>query len=472
MNKKEVNNDSWFAKFSQWLRYSISYKLFLIALLTLLLLVPSLMVIDLINERQNQRHNAIDEVAAKWGAPQIIAGPVISAPYTKREGVQNAIDGAPAMGYVHFLPATLNIKGKLEPVKRKRGIYVVMLYTIELMVEGDFEAPSLENINLNNSEINWSKATLNIGITDLKGVTQPIVVAHDGEATEAEPGLLDKTLLQSGVHVPVKYNELTKKWHFSYKLHINGSEFIKFTPSAKQTFVQLISGWRNPSFIGSFLPKSAKVNTDGFEAEWSVLHLNRNYPQQGVDNFVGAMYTNRYDLESGSGDDWGTFGVKLYLPVDDYQKTYRSAKYAVMFIFLTFLCFFFIEILNDKHIHPVQYLLIGFAVVLFYILLLSISEHLDFDRAYFIASAMIVGLIVAYSWFITHSMRLVAIVAGVFMVLYLFFYSLLQLQDYALLAGSLGLFTILALIMYLTRNFNWYNYGPSKMPNESTANEN
>ncbi|MCS6819935.1 MAG: cell envelope integrity protein CreD, partial [Chitinophagales bacterium] len=254
------------------------------------------------------------------------------------------------------------------------------------------------------------------------------------------------------------------KYRFSFDLNLNGSERLHFLPFGEETNLSLSGNWSDPSFEGAYLPEKKNIGTKDFSAEWKVLQLNRNYPQQGTGNFLPpieisfetepANFIPNQNRNIGSA---GSFGVKLLVPIDEYQKTNRSAKYAVMFIFLTFLTLFFTEILSRRLIHPIQYLLIGFGIVLFYVLLLSISEHIKFGWAYLIASAAITLLITYYAWNMLRQRFLTAVVGGVVLVLYVFYYSLLQLEQYALLLGSIGLLVILATVMYLTRNINWYD---------------
>jgi inner membrane protein len=212
--------------------------------------------------------------------------------------------------------------------------------------------------------------------------------------------------------------------------------------------VNVESDWANPSFTGSFLPEDRQISADGFNSEWNILHLNRNYPQQwkGANQVVAAT----------------VFGVDLLQPVDEYQKTMRTAKYAIMFIGLTFLTFFMIELLSGSTIHPVQYLLIGFALLIFYTLLLSISEYVTFGYAYLAASAAIVSLITIYSVSVLSDWRKAGAILGMLTMLYGYLYILLQLQDYALLMGSLGLLLVLSCVMYLTRNIDWFEIMGSK----------
>lgn len=209
------------------------------------------------------------------------------------------------------------------------------------------------------------------------------------------------------------------------------------------TLVRIQSKWNTPSFDGAFLPDKRTIDKDGFSATWTILHLNRNFPQQWKDN--------EYLIA-----DW-SFGVDLLFPVDQYQKSYRSAKYAIMFIALTFLTFFFSEVLNKIRVHPIQYLLIGFALCIFYSLLISLSEHIGFGLAYLIGSIAIITMITAYSASILKDKILTALVSFILIALYVFLFTILQLEAYSLLMGSIGLFIVMSVIMYLSRNVDWYS---------------
>ena len=259
------------------------------------------------------------------------------------------------------------------------------------------------------------------------------------------PGVASSDILCAGVNVPVTGLKRIQAFPFQMNLDINGSLRLAFVPVGKTTTIELASTWNSPSFDGAFLPTSREVSTDGFKAQWKVLHLNRNYPQQ----WKGSQY----DLNPSA------FGVKLYIPADAYQKTMRTAKYALMFIAFTFLAFFFSEAKNRIRIHPFQYLLIGLALIIFYTLLLSIAEHLSFDAGYAIAGAATIGLVAAYAKAVLHSGRFATMVGGILAILYIYLYILMQVEDYALLLGSIGLFIILAGIMYLTRKIDWYRLG-------------
>lgn len=227
---------------------------------------------------------------------------------------------------------------------------------------------------------------------------------------------------------------------FSSSILINGSEQLLFTPVGKETMVKLNSAWPDPSFTGGQLPDH-RISDTGFVATWKSLAHTRNFPQ--------AWKETSYNLQSAS------FGADLFIPVNGYQKTMRSVKYAILCILLTFAAFFIIETVNKKSVHPFQYALIGLALILFYTLLLSISEYTGFNTAYIIASAATVGLIAWFVKGILQSSKLTTVLGVVLMLMYSYIFTILQLQDYSLLLGSIGLFLTLAVIMHFSKKIQW-----------------
>lgn len=267
-----------------------------------------------------------------------------------------------------------------------------------------------------------------------------------------EPGSKIPQIVPSGITVNNIFAAapVIKDLTFSFDLFLQGSRHLGFIPLGKETNVKIASEWKDPSFSGAFLPDNRKVNENGFSSEYKILELNRNYPQF----WYGVQNTNTL-LSS-------AFGVDLLLPMNDYQKSTRSAKYALLAISLTFLTFFLVEIFNRKKVHPFQYILIGLALILFYTLLISVSEHTNFDFAYAVASVAIIGMIGLYARTIFGNLKQALLLVLVLAFTYLFVYITLQLQDYALLIGSIGLTIILGTTMFITRNINWYELGSSK----------
>jgi inner membrane protein len=422
--------------FRNWIRHSVLLKIAFMGILVFILMIPTFFVRGLIYNREYRQADAVREVTQKWGGSQSIEGPVVSIPYLKWP---NANKSEPSqVGHLHVLPDVLHINANLEPEVRSRGIFDVPLYKSQLHITGSFSTDDLD-FPVSNRQVLWNDAKIIIGISDMRGLKEHVKINFNEEEILMTSGLSRSDIFRSGVQTLVPGFSDSDSSTFSMDLNLNGGQEIRFVPMGKETKVKLTSSWENPSFDGAFLPTDHTISEEGFEARWSVLDINRNYPQR---------WLNENYRVAGS-----HFGVDLFMPVDNYQKTTRSVKYALLFIALTFLAFFLSEILNNLRIHPIQYLLIGFAIVLFYLLLLSLSEHIDFNKAYGIASVGIVAMVSLYSG----SEKLGILIGALLALLYLFLYFLLQMEDFALLLGSIGLFVILGAVMYLTRNFDWYS---------------
>ena len=423
------------------LKNSMGLRLGIIALLTLILLIPASMIQSTIEERQERRDSVISEINQKWGTSQILAGPVLTVPY--RYYYRNAKDEImSSINYLHFLPTSLQIIGKVNPEIRYRGIYEAVLYNSEIEFSGVFNSLDYSKFKIPQNDILWHDAFVAIGISDMKGIQDLISLKWNDSTIEPNPGIATNDVLDAGISAPISVDPKKQENKFNFKINLNGSSGLNFTPVGQETNVKITSSWKDPSFIGTFIPDEHEITENGFYAKWKILHLNRNYPQQ----WMGSQYKI----------STSTFGVDLLLPVDEYQKTMRTTKYAIMFISLTFLAFFMIELLNKKVLHPIQYLLIGFALLLFYTLLLSLTEHLLFKYAYILAAIANVGLITAYTRGVLKHYLQTVVIFAILTILYGYLYVVLQLQDFALLMGSIGLFGILAVVMYLTRKIDWF----------------
>ena len=426
----------------KWMKYSISARLIIIGFLVMLLLIPSFMIRSLIRERQDRRDDAISEVSEKWGQTQTITGPILSIPYTKYFTTEDNETSTKTM-YTHILPDFLEIDGTIHPEVRNRGIYEVVLYNSELHFNGKVLIPDLGDLKIPTKDIIWKNAFISVGITDMKGIEELITFEIDDDDYLANSGIETNDVIISGVSKIINNIKPNHDFEFSFNLNINGSNGLTLTPVGKETNVTISSDWISPSFIGHFIPTDHEINENGFTANWKVLHSNRNFPQK----WVGS----KHKIEEFS------FGVDLLIPVDEYQKNMRTAKYAFMFISLTFLSFFMIELLNKKIIHPIQYLLIGFSLLVFYSLLLSISEHISFKYAYLISSIATIALISTYTISFLKSRLQTSIIFSILVLLYVYLFIVIQLQDFALLIGSIGLFVILSLVMFLTRKIDWFS---------------
>lgn len=431
------------------MKYNIYFKLGTIFILLVLLMIPTALIKSLIHEREGLQESAIEEVSAKWGEEQTITGPFVTIPYYKYVKETNANGSSQVVkqqSSIQVLPEELHINGQLLPEKRKRGIHEIVVYGSALTIGGKFAAINLSNAGIPDKDILWEQATVALGVSDLRGIENQVELTWNGKQVKFEPGLENFSVVSSGLQVPLQLDSTGAAYTFELNLELKGSQQLYFTPVGKNTQVHLTSTWPDPKFNGAFLPDSNEVTPNGFSANWVVLNLNRNYPQ----TWLGSEYR----IEESA------FGVDLLLPVDNYRKSYRSIQYALLFVSLTFLVFFFIEVLNKVFIHPVQYLLVGIALVVFFTLLLSISEHVPFNWAYALSAAATLLLVASYVRAILKSGMLASLITGILSILYAFIFIILQLQDYALLMGSIGLFLILAITMYYSRKIDWYNLSP------------
>lgn len=423
---------------------SITLKAIIVGFLTLILLIPNVMIQELIRERKYRSQETIEKINEKWSHAQTLCSPILSVPYIvtyRTSGDKTEYEHHT----LHITPEVLHITTQLFPEERHYGIYKTILYKSEQTMTGEFVIKSFSQ--LENTTILWDKAYIRLGFSDLRGITSNIVFQLNGKDYETEASGTFDHYLGNELIAPLHTAALTSDsgtLSFSCKFNLNGSSSINYIPVGKTTHVQVSGAWKSPGYIGNFSPEHT-LNEEGFNATWNILRFNRNIPDVWVDNKIDEFQ----DV---------SFGVNLVDTVDHYQQNMRSAKYSLMFIALTFVVFFFVEILTRKRIHPIQYLLVGIALILFYSLLLSISEQLSFGIAYIIASIATIGLITVYTQSIFKSKIQTGILAFVLCLLYLFLYVILQLEDIALLIGSIGLFVILAIIMYFSRKVNWYKH--------------
>ncbi|MEM6525189.1 MAG: cell envelope integrity protein CreD [Bacteroidota bacterium] len=458
-------------KVGSWISNSVMLKLALITFLMLLMLIPTSMIQSIIYERELLNEQASLEVSSKWGHSQTINGPILTLPIiyeyreTEKKDNEENIKTYQKTEYFHILPNELKINGEVNPQLLKRGIYESVVYKSDLLLSGHFNLSTdeiQERVKQQNLKaIQWDKAFLTIGISDLRGIKEQLSLKWLKDDIHAQSGT---KISQISKGVTAKLPDLSqidaKKQNFQLRLDIQGSQNLSFVPLGDVTNVALKSNWESPSFDGSFLPDARKVTENGFEASWKVLQLNRNIPQYWQGNRTDqSMYE-------------AAFGVTLISTVDDYKKSVRSAKYAVMTIALTFLMFFLVEIINKKKIHPFQYALVGLGLCLFYVLLVSISEHTNFNISYGISTFGIIAMIGLYSISVFKLKKLSALLSMTLTGIYAFLFVTLQLADYALLMGSLGLMVILGLTMYFTRNIDWYKLSISSHNEQDLEHQN
>ncbi len=447
----------------QALSQSFTARLVGIGVLALLFLIPLQMIRSVIEEREDRYRGAVEEVSGKWGAFQGVVGPVLAVPYAP--GSQTSV--------VYLFPENLAVDAKLETQVRSRGIFEVPLYDANLLFKADFSSLNGLDFPVDPKSLRWNEAWLLMGIADSQGLGGELQAKVGDQAYSFRPA---PQLHNADEFIRFKYDgkgysEASKYRNFSYfsaklngwdpaqarslevPVQLKGSEGLRIASAGKSTQVAMSSPWISPGFEGSILPESHQITVEGFTANWSVSPYSKSF---GPDLFSGRLAELTGSLLDSS------FGVDLVLPVDVYQQVTRSVKYGALFVLFSFLAFFLFEVIQSLRVHPFQYLLVGAGLSLFYLLLLSFSERISFGWSYLVASAATIGLVSAYAASTLKSARRGGLMASLLTVLYASLYLLLRATDYALLIGSVSLFIALAVIMYVTRNIDWYRTDAEK----------
>lgn len=433
-----------------WTKSKLLIKSGIIALIILLLQIPTYYVKDLIEERESRQKEAITEVSSKWAGRQNIMGPVLVVPYWQTVSTTDTQRNK-TKSLAYFLPDDLTVNASVTPQEKYRGIYKVMLYSAGIQMKGSFSSVQTQRLGIAPEDMIWNEAYIRMSTSDNKGLNEEIkLTVNDTTLTVASFEV--ENAKEQGLYAPLGLTsaEEAKNLRFASQFSINGSEQLLFTPIGKSTTVNLSSAWPHPSFTGSSLPQSTAVNDSGFTASWKSMGHKRSFPQQWKNDAF-----NISNLVSANSISSSAFGVDLFIPVSSYQKTMRSIKYSLLCLLLTFAAFFLIETTNKKSAHPFHYGLIGLALILFYTLLLSFSEYIGFNSAYIIASVFTIALT---GWFvkgILTSGKLSVLISSILVLLYGYVFTILQLQDYSLLLGSLGLFLTLAVIMHFSKKIQW-----------------
>lgn len=437
-------------------RFSTIFKMAAIAILILLLLIPLSMVGSVLQERLERRDAAVREITSTWGSEQVVMGPVLIIPFKRMQKtwkeqlvngrLENIETSEPVPHRAYFLPATFKAGGQLKPDRLHRGIYETVVYSGTLNISGSFARPSFEEWNVDPKQILWDEAEIVVSITDLRGAKESLQMKLADQIVPLKPGhKLDG--FEAGVYARIKgLNDKAETIPFEMSLTLNGNRSLRFAPVGVNNDVQLTATWPDPSFQGAFLPVERRVGPDGFSAHWQVSYYGRSYPQQ---------WTDKTPVNAASAAS-SLFGVDLVPALDAYRHVERSIKYGVLFIAILFATFFLFEVLSAVPIHPFQYALVGIALCLFYLGLLALSEVISFGAAYWIGAAAASLMISLYSAKVLHSAGRACIVAAGLALVYAFLYVILRLQDYSLLVGAAGLFLVLAIVMFATRNIDWY----------------
>ena len=447
-HQTEKNNK----KLWTWLKTSITAKFFMTGALTLLLMIPLSLIQDLITEREIRQQDVVSELNDKWGNEILLYGPILKVPYKvyhetavyEEATQQTATKKSATTRYAYFFPKTLDINADVKTTSKKRNNFETTVFTTDIVTTGSFETPDFSLKSIPNEDIVWEKASLIIRTTNLKGLKSEVKLSMNGNTYNFEPLPADHSHIDTLESSFLSLEDLptTTTRSFDFKLTYNGSKSIRFIPIGKLTNVQMTSDWKHPKHTGSFITQSKRTTENGgFEANWKLLHTNRSFSQQ---YFKVLPNLDQY-----------AFGTDFIIPLDEYQQSERTAKYGFLVIGLTFLVFFLIQTLSKISIHPFQYLMIGLALVMFYTLLISISEHSSFFKAYLIAGTAVIVMITLYSKSILKNWKFPVLIGITLTALYSFIFVIIQLENYALLVGSIGLFIILGIVMYVSRKIDW-----------------
>ena len=423
-------------------------KVVAIGILGTCLMIPLTLIWILVAERSSRRDEVVKDTVSSIGRAQTVGGIVLDLPY---EALERQANGATATvtrhAYVH--PEQLTIAATATPEIRHRSLYEVIVYRTTVRMTGTITPPDLARLNAAPVAVHWDRAATTIEIADLRGTLAVSPLTFGDRQVTLEPttetdvfakGVRGVTPLAADAATPIP---------FAVDLTLAGSDALRFVPTGKATDVRLGAAWPDPGFSGAFLPTTRSTTADGFQARWQVSYLARSFPHAWIEGTVDrtAMQLQRSQA---------TFGVSFVQPVDHYQKTERALKYGLLFVLLTFTVFLLWELLRNLRLHPVQYLLIGAALVVFYLLLLSLTEHMRFAIAYGVAAGATIALVAGYAASALATGVRGALGIGTWLsALYGVLFVLLQLEDVALLVGSVFVFVMLALVMFLTRRIDW-----------------
>lgn len=437
---------------------SAGLKLILVCALALLMAIPALFVYGVVAERTSGQAQAVREVSEKVGGSQAVLGPFLAVPFARTPNPDKP--NTVVYGHAIAFAETGSVQSNVTVEERKRGLYLVPVFTADMAIEARFQPEALRAAIPEDATPIWSDARIYSGVQDTRGLRGGLSLSVDGRALNVEPapsgGYQDHTqyrpvpssgLILAGAEL-VDLETRNAPFSVNMAFQLSGAERFSIAPFAKNTQVAMTSNWDSPSFTGGVLPLShtAGDETPGFEANWDLPYLARGIPGAG----------SQLDLHQFS--QWNTrdMAVRFVRPANPYQSVERALKYAAMFIGFVFLAYFLFEITQKARAHPAQYVLVGLAQSIFYLLLLAFAERMGFDLAFAIASGMTVGLISLYSVSVFRSLatglKAFAALSGIYGLIYV----LMRAEDHALLAGAIASFAAIAITMFMTRNVQWY----------------
>lgn len=454
---------------------SMGLKLLLVCLLALLMSIPALFVFALLSDRTNRANEVTQELGELVGGPQTFLGPVLAVPYRVPGQLVNqpvppvmsetasTVPAAPAPssnGVLIVFPVEGTATASVDSDVRKRSLFTTPVYTTDVGFTARFDLTGAAASAPQGAQIDWSRAELLVGASDARGAQSDIVFTASGQRMLAAPAsavsemglasLPERSRRMAPMPAnlrffgaPAGFAAPDGRFDATANLKFSGAQRLAVLAFAKTTSFSAKGDWADPSFDGGFLPAQRTVNDSGFSAQWSVPFIARGVPAAGSPELISRLGQT-------------ALGISFIEPANPYQSVARSLKYALMFVGLVFLAYFLFETMARKRVHPAQYVLIGLAQIIFYLLLLSIAEQIGFDAAFAISAGATVALISAYAGWVFESRRQGVIALVSFSLLYLLIYVLMRLEDLALLIGALTSFAAIAAVMYFTRRIDWY----------------
>ncbi|MCL2138302.1 MAG: cell envelope integrity protein CreD [Treponema sp.] len=433
------------------------FKIGILAVLILLLLIPITMIRFLISERSQRATEAEESIMEAWGSQFVLSGPVIRIPVTEIEEIvtttdkgEKKIESVQRKKALWITPKDVAIQMDFSAERKHRGIFSVALFSGDVSITGSFSYERVKDQLNVNQEIFPGQAEIIIGLTSQKGIRRIIKADWNGDALFFKPGnqnFSTEYSNNSGMNASSPFNTEGLN-SFDIQFSVQGGKALRILPVGETTAARICSDWPSPSYQGGFLPSKHEFSQNGFDAEWEISYLSRSIPLFWISGEKGE-YENRNNLSQ------ELFGVDFFKPLDHYSLSERAVKYAILFIIIPFLTLFFLEIFSQKSIHPAQYLLSGFANVIFYLLLLSISEHMSFSLAYLISSFALTAMMTFYAHSLLEKWASSAYMGLIMAMLYLILYITLNAEDWALLIGSIAAFVICGVVMFLTRKLDW-----------------
>jgi inner membrane protein len=447
------------------MNFRLFFKLGAIFFVAILLLLPVVQIRGLVSEREQTRDAVVAQIAQSTAHAQTITGPLLVVPYTRkvrswseeRQGEPRRVIETEVAGELSFLPADFELSAELEVAERQRGIYRARIFDAQSRITGAFELKANYGITTDLADYSFGTPHLALGISDIRGIGNALTLDWNGNQVAFAPGTAT-SLLASGVHAALPAPDIggVHRMTFAIALSLQGTGEFQVTPMGRESRVLMVSNWPHPSFVGELLPREREVEASGFNARWQTSFFATN-----LENVVTACRDGAAGPAACAELASRHFGVSFIDPVDHYLQSDRATKYAFLFIGLTFAACFLLEVLRRLSVHPIQYGLVGLSLAVFFLLLLSLSEHLGFSLAYLISAAACVCLIAYYVAHVIADGKLGALFGGALGALYALLYAILSAEDYSLLIGSLLVFTMLGAIMVLTRKVNWAQFGKS-----------